>query len=285
MKIVPIASALGADVVDLDLPQPMSAAQRDQLIQAWRSHLVLRVRGQSLNPEGLIGFSRNFGELERHDNYLPEVRHEDHPEVLLIKSTNVKGEQVVFGQQWHADLTYTLHPAKGACLYCVKLPPAGGDTLFSNMYLAYETLSPAMRTIVDRLEAVHDLTHGNSYRHKTLEQIEQARRRNPAVIQPLVRVHPHTGRKALCVSEWMCRRIVGMSEDESHGILRFLFDHSTRPEFTFRQTWQIGDVLLWDNYATIHMALKDYAPGAPRELLRTSIAGVACGRLATSSEV
>jgi len=278
MEIVPLASALGADVIGLDLSRPLSEAQREQLTQAWQKHLVLRIRDQHLEPEDLIAFSRHFGELERHDSYLPEVRHPQHPEVLRIKSTNVKGEQVVFGQQWHADLTYSLHPARGACLYCLRLPPVGGDTLFANMYLAYETLSPGMRAIVDRLEAVHDLTNGHSYRNKTAEQVADARRRNPPVVQPVVRTHPHTGRKALFVSEWMCPRFDGMSEDESRGILGYLFDHSTRPELTYRQTWEVGDVLLWDNYATVHMALKDYASGAPRELLRTSITGLACGR-------
>ncbi len=279
MKITPLANALGAEVDLPDLRLPLAPDARAQLIAAWQRHLVLRFRGHApLTPDTFIQFSRLFGELERHDNYLPEVRHAQHPELLMIKSTRVRGERIVFGQQWHADLTYTLRPAKGALLYCLVLPPVGGDTLFANMQMAYDALSPAMRRIVDRLEAVHDLSHGTSHRGKTPEQLAAIRLRNPPVVQPMVSVHPDTGRKALFVSEWMCSRIVGMSEDESRGLLAYLFQHATRPEFTFRQSWQTGDMLIWDNRATIHMALTDYPPGEPRELMRTSLIGSSSGR-------
>jgi taurine dioxygenase len=277
MNIHPIASALGADVDGVDLRRPLDPAMRVALTDAWRRHLVLRFRGQSLTPEQLIAFSRNFGNLERHDNYQGEMRHPAHPELLIVRAREIRGEHIVFGQQWHADLTYTLRPAKASCLYCQALPPVGGDTLFTNMQLAYDALTPAFRRIVGRLHAVHDLSNGRSHRDKTAEQRAEVYRRNPPVMQPVTRPHPETGRPALYVSEWMCKRIVGMTEDESRDILAFLFQHSTRPEFQFRQTWKVGDVLLWDNYATLHMALADYPAGAPREMLRTSIVGEPSG--------
>jgi len=273
MNIRPIASALGADVEGLDLRKPLDAGVRAQLVEAWQKHLVLRFRDQDLTPDQVIAFSRNFGELERHDNYQGEMRHPDHAELLVVKANVIRGERVVFGQQWHADLTYTLRPAKGSCLYCQVLPPVGGDTLFSNMQMAYDTLSPKLQSILDRLDAVHDLGNGRSHRAKTPEQKAEVRRRNPPVTQPMVRIHPVTGRKTLFVSEWMCKQIAGMSEEESLGILNYLFAHSTKPEFQFRQTWRVGDVVLWDNCATIHMALADYPAGAARELIRTSIVG------------
>jgi taurine dioxygenase len=277
MKILPIASALGADVEGVDLSKPLGLARRQALNDAWQKHLVLRFRGQSLDPAQLIAFSRNFGELERHDNYQGEMRHPDHAELLVVQAKEIRGERVVFGQQWHADLTYTLRPAKASCLYCVQLPPVGGDTLFTNMQRAYDTLTPAWRRIADRLQVVHDVGNGYSHRSKSAEQKAEVLRRNPPVIQPMVRAHPETGRPGLYVSEWMCRQIVGMSEEESRGILRFLFRHSTQPALQFRQTWQVGDVLLWDNYATLHMAMADYPAGAPRQMLRTSISGTASG--------
>ena len=273
IRILPIAAALGAEIAGVDLSKSVDSGMQAALREAWLRHLVLLFRGQSLAPRDLIEFSARFGPLERHDNYQPELRHPDHPELLVVKITEVSGRRVVFGQQWHADLSYTLRPSMGSCLYCLKIPPVGGDTLFANMALAYEALSAPMRRIVDRLQAVHDLTNGRSHRDATPEQKEATRRRNPPVVQPLVRVHPETGRKALFVSEWMCTRIIGMSEEEGRGLLDFLCRHSTSEDFTFRQSWQVGDVLLWDNRATVHMALADYPPDAPREMLRTSISG------------
>jgi len=278
MKITPLASALGAQIDGLDIAHPLSDIQRNELLEAWRQHLVLRFRGTPLTPEQLIAFSKNFGQLEQHSNYQAEVVHPEHPEVLMIRATNIRGERIIFGQQWHADLTYTLRPAKGACLHSVVLPPIGGDTLFTNMELAYQTLSPTMKRLIDDLEVIHDLGNGKSHRNKTPEQKAAVRKRNPPVVQPMVRVNPDTGKKALFVSEWMCRRIVGMSEDESESLLSFLFRHCTQPEFQFRQSWNVGDTILWDNRSTLHMALADYPSGVPREMIRTSILGQASGR-------
>jgi taurine dioxygenase len=197
-----------------------------------------------------------------------------------VKARQVDGRRITFGQQWHSDLSYTTRPSKGSVLHCLTLPPVGGDTLFANMYMAYDELSPAMKRIVDSLECVHDITHGRSHRDTTRAQHEATLQRNPPVIQPVVRPHPETGRKALFVSEWMCTRIVGMTHEEGVGLIDFLCRHSTREEFTFRQRWRVGDVLVWDNRATVHMALADYPADAQRELLRTSITGSPLGRLA-----
>lgn len=279
MDVRPIASALGAEVCGIDLSQPLSRESVEALRAAWLEHLVLLFRGQTLAPERLIAFSEGFGELERHDNYQPELRHPDHPELLVVRSKTVEGRRVTFGQQWHSDLSYTTRPSKASCLHALRIPEVGGDTLFTNMYRAYEALSPTMKSIVDPLEAVHDLSNGRSHRGSTPEQRAKTLERNPPVIQPVVRVHPETGRKALFVSEWMCSRIVGMTEEESHGLLRFLFDHCARPEFTLRHRWRVGDLLIWDNRATLHMAMADYPPESVRELLRTSITGTPSGRL------
>jgi taurine dioxygenase len=278
MKFTRLANALGAEVEGLDLSTPLSEAQQRELRVGWLEHLVLLFRGQRLDPAQLIAFSGRFGELERHDNYQSELRHAEHPELLIVKTTRVGGRRITFGQQWHSDLSYTLRPSMGSCLHCLKLPPVGGDTLFSNMAMAYDALSPTMKRIVDDLEAIHDLSHGRSHGDASASQREATQTRNPPVIQPVVRVHPETGRKALFVSEWMCSRIVGMTDAEGRDLIRFLCEHSTREEFTFRQTWRIGDVLLWDNRATVHMALADYPANAERELIRTSISGNAQGR-------
>lgn len=278
MKATRLASALGAEVTGLDLARPLSEAQRRELRTLWLEHMVLLFRGQSLTAEQLIAFSSNFGELERHDNYQPELRHPDHPELLIVKATQVEGRRVFFGQQWHSDLSYTLRPSLGSVLYCMKLPPVGGDTVFSNTAMAFDALSPAMQRIAERLEAVHDIANGRGHRHTTAAQLEATRRRNPPVIQPVVRVHAETGRKALFVSEWMCSDIIGMPEEEGRPLMRFFCDHSVREQFTFRQQWEVGDVLVWDNRSTLHVALADYPPDAERQLMRTSITGTPLGR-------
>lgn len=278
MRVTRLANALGAEVEGIDLSQPIGADELGELRKLWLEHLVLVFRGQSLIPAQLIDFSRRFGELETHENYQAELRHPHHPELLVVRTTRVNGRRVAFGQQWHADLSYTLRPSMGSCLYCLKMPSVGGDTLFANTVMAYEALSPTMRSVVDQLEAVHDITNGRTFSEADAEQIEAARRRNPPVIQPVVRVHPETGRRALFVSEWMCSRIAGMTADEGRELIRFLCRHSVREEFTFRQRWQPGDLLMWDNRATVHMALADYPDDAERELLRASIKGNPLGR-------
>lgn len=279
MKVTRLAGALGADVAGLDVSRPLDEQTLAEVRRLWGEHLVLRFRGQQLTPEQLVAFSRQFGDLERHDNYVSDLRHPEIPELLRVKATNVKGERIVFGQQWHSDLSYTTRPSLGSCLYSLRTPSAGGDTLFANMIVAYESLSPALQRFLDPLHVVHDITHGRIYEGRSYEQHAESRKRNPPVVQPLVRVHPPTGRKALFVSEWMCRRIVELSSDESRAVLEMLFQHCARPEFCMRQSWQPGDLLMWDNRATIHMALADYAPGEPRELLRTSLVGEPLGEL------
>lgn len=279
MEAIRIASALGTEIRGLDLSKPLAPERVKEVRAHWMRDPVLLFRGQNLAPTELIRFSAYFGELERHDNYQQELRYPEHPELLRVKTTQVAGRRVTFGQQWHSDLSYTLRPALGSVLHCLAIPPVGGDTLWANMYLAYEALSPAMRRIVDGLECVHDHTFGKAHRDGSPEHLAAARKRNPPVVQPIVRVHPETRRKALFVSEWMCSRIVGMTVAEGRGLIDFLCRHSTREEFTFRQQWQVGDVLMWDNRATVHMALADYPDDAVREMMRTSISGSPLGRV------
>jgi len=278
MQVERLANALGAEVAGVDLSVPLTDEAQRALRTQWLEHKVLLFRGHRLTPPQLIAFCRRFGELERHDSYPEHLRHPDHPELLLVKASEIDGRRVTFGQQWHGDLTYTLRPAAGACLHCLTLPPVGGDTVFANTEMALAALSPTMQAMLDGLEAVHDITHGRSFARATDAQRAAARLRNPPVIQPVVRRHPETGRRALFISEWMCPRFAGMTEEESAGLLRFLNAHCVREEFTFRQRWQVGDLLLWDNRSTIHVALADYPPQAPREMLRASLVGEPLGR-------
>ena len=277
--LLPLSGALGAEVIGVDLSQPLGDNTIKWLRAAWMDHLVLLFRGQKLSDEQFMAFSRYFGDLERHDNYSGELRHPSHPELLIVKTKTVSGKEIKFGQQWHSDLSYTTRPAMASALHCRKLPPIGGDTLWANMYMAYDSLSDTMKHVLDGLEVVHDLTNGRSHRGDAPEIRRENLARNPPVRQPIVRVHPETGKKCLFISEWMCSRIVGMTDEESRPLIDMLCRHSTQPEFVFRQRWNVDDVLLWDNRCTVHMALRDYNPGFPRELIRTSLVGSPSGAL------
>jgi taurine dioxygenase len=175
-------------------------------------------------------------------------------------------------------MSYTLRPAKGTTLYCIEKPKVGGDTMFANMYVAYETLSEKLRNFLDTLDAVHDvsLIEGMNKRDPVLAA--EFRRLNPPVIHPAVRVHPETGRKALYVNERV-RQFVGMTEEESRPLIRFLCEYSTSPRFVYRHRWRANDIVMWDNRCLIHVAVGDYDPSEARHMLRTTCFGDHYGRL------
>ncbi len=283
-QVKPLASALGAEVIGLDMSKPVDDETQARLRQAWLQHLVLLFRGQKLSPHNLIAFSRRFATPHTHENYEAELRHPEHPEILLVKAREVAGRNTRFGEQWHSDMSFTTRPALASVLYARRMPPVGGDTCWANMYLAYETLSPPLQRFLDGLEVVHDLNHGTTHQSRPLGLMAASRKRNPAVRQPAVRVHRETGRKALFVSEWACPQFVGMTREESQPILEMLFRHSTQPQFQFRQMWRPDDLLIWDNRCTVHLALGDYTDFSQRELLRTSLIGEPSGQVLTRAE-
>ena len=283
-EVRPLASALGAEVIGLDMSGPIDDETQARLRQAWLQHLVLLFRDQKLSAHDLIAFSRRFATPHVHDNYEAELRHPEHPEVLLVKSRVVAGRNTRFGEQWHSDMSFTTRPALASVLYARRMPAIGGDTCWANMYRAFETLSPALQRFLEGLEVVHDLNFGKTHQHRPSALLDASRKRNPAVRQPAVRVHPETGRKALFVSEWACPRFIGMTREESQPILEMLFRHSTQPEFQFRQKWRPDDLLIWDNRCTIHLALNDYTDFEARELMRTSLVGEPSGTVLTPEE-
>jgi taurine dioxygenase len=275
-----LSNALGAEVTGVDLARPMDDATFDAVQKAWNQHLVLLFRGQDITPEQHVAFSRRLGDLDQNDAN-PFYRLEEHPEILQITNRKKDGklsDTRNTGRNWHSDLSYTLHPAKGSLLNCREKPEVGGDTMFTNMYLAYETLSEKMRDFLDDLWAVHDFSLVAGIGDRDPAKTAELLRINPPVAQPVVRVHPETGRKALFVSERV-RKFVGMTEAESRPILRFLCDHATRHEFVYRHQWQVNDLVMWDNRCTMHLALADFDQSQPRHMLRTTLLGEPMGRL------
>ncbi|NYZ16547.1 TauD/TfdA family dioxygenase [Azospirillum sp. RWY-5-1] len=277
------ASALGAEVVGLDLREELTEDVVRRLRAAWLEHIVLVFRGQDLTHEQHIAFSRRFGALDDHDS-IPKFRHPDHAEILLVTNFENTGKRLAVGRQWHSDLSTTTRPAMGSLLYCQEAPSAGGDTMFANMYRAWETLTPAFRSMLEGRFALHDMTVAKETRsRRSAEELADIRRRNPPVLQPVARVHDETGRPALYVAEMTSMVLEGMTEEESAPILRFLYEHSVVPENVYRHRWQPGDLLMWDNRCAIHIALGDYGDDERRMMYRTTLLGAPSGRLAEAA--
>ncbi|MGE4239203.1 TauD/TfdA dioxygenase family protein [Ramlibacter sp.] len=276
-----LSAGLGAEIVGVNLSAPIDDATFREIEDAWRKHQILLFRGQKLDHATHIEFSRRFGQLDDHAA-LPRLRHPEQHEILPVTNQEVLGRKQAVGQQWHSDLSHTLYPARASLLRCEVIPPVGGDTMWSNQYLAYETLSATMKSVVDKLWAVHDITFSKV--NEGRRDMDEMRVNTPPVMQPMVRVHPETGRKALYISEMVTSDIVGMRREESQPLLNYLFTHSARPEFCYRHRWQVGDLIAWDNRCTNHLALTDYDMATPRRLFRTTLLGEACGKRLASEE-
>ncbi len=279
IKIRRLSYALGAEVLGVDPSRAQDAATVAAIRAAWLEHLVLVFPGMDMTVAQHVEFSRQFGELEAHP--VAGLRDEDHPEMFRVTNRITNGkrsETAEAGRVWHSDGAYTLRPPTGALLHCRARPDVGGDTWFTNMYRAYDTLSDTLKGIVDKLSVVNDLGAIPATKRRDPLKLAQALQENPPVVQPMVRVHPETGRKALYLSEAVTRRIDGMTEEESRGLLQYLFAHSVRPEFTFRHTWRLHDLVLWDNRCAMHLAPPDFDPAQLREMFRTTLVGETMGR-------
>jgi taurine dioxygenase len=276
VSVQPISGTLGAEVGGVDLAR-LDEAAFAEIRQAFLDHLVLFFRDQKLDADALKAFSRRFGPLSR----VPYVKPlEDDPDIIAVRKEADERKISVFGGAWHSDFSFLEEPPLGSALYALEVPPHGGDTLFADMYRAYEGLSPGMRLVLDKLSAMHSGHVYGAARPPTLtmrtsRSIEISRGNAEADVEhahPVVRIHPETGRRALFVNAIYTTRFENMSEEESRPLLAFLHAHATRPEFTCRFRWRPGSLALWDNRCTLHLAVNDY-DGVRRLLWRTTIAG------------
>ncbi len=255
MKVRRSAGALGAEVSEVDLRSVTDSLVRE-IRAAWLEHLVLFFRDQTLSSQQYMAFARRIGRPVEYPfvKGLPGF-----PEIIEVKK--LEHEKVNFGGVWHSDTAYLEVPPMASMLLARELPPYGGDTLFANMYLAYEALSPGMKALLDPLVAVNssakaDVTRTREDRLKT-DASDKAGKELVAE-HPAVRTHPETGRKALYVNFAHTARFRDMTEKESAPLLQFLFEHQIRPEFTCRLVWQPGTLALWDNRCTQHNPVNDY---------------------------
>lgn len=277
IEVQPVGYALGAKVTGVDLSKTLDPDVVQQIKSAWTKHLVLVFPGQQLDPESLIAFTRHFGDLDNYESQ-PFNRHPDYDQVMLLSNKPVKGKLpagAYNGQNWHTDLSYTIRPAKATMVYCIQKPSVGGDTMFANMYAAYESLSPKMRAFLDDMEAVNDVSLISARRDPAI--LEAFKRLNPPVVHPAVRIHPESGKPALYVNDRV-RTFVGMTDAESKPIIKFLCDHSVQPRFVYRHRWEVRDLVLWDNRCLTHLAVGDYDPTDIRHMIRTSTMGDYYGR-------
>ena len=265
-----VAGALGAEVSGVDLGTALGEAQVREIHAALLEHLVLFFRGQPLSPAQFMAFARCMGEPIEY----PFVKGIDgFPEIIEVKK--LEHETVNFGGIWHTDTAYLEEPPMASMLLAREIPPFGGDTLFANMYLAYETLSAGMRRLLDGLRAVNSSAKADVSRTREDRIRSDGRaevREEFAAEHPVVRTHPETGRKALYVNVAHTVRFAGMTEAESAPLLGYLFAHQVRPEHTCRFVWQPGSIALWDNRCTQHNPVNDYH-GYRRVMHRITLAG------------
>ena len=273
IQAVPISGALGAEIRGVSLADPLSDECVAEIRQAFLEHLVIFFRDQSLTPKQHLAFARRMGPLEEHDfvKGLP-----DYPEIIRVVR-EADETTMNFGGTWHSDVTHQERPALGSVLYALDTPPYGGDTLFANQYLAYETLSPGMRRMLEGLTGIHTARgpfgpRGRSKSNWKNMQVEVSDKALEEMEHPVVRTHPETGRKALFVNRTFTVRFQEMTEQESAPLLEYLFKHASQERFTCRFHWTPGAVAFWDNRAVLHYALNDYQ-GFRREMHRVTISG------------
>lgn len=283
MTVTPLGQHVGARIDGIDLGRPLDDATFASIEQAFHQHGVIAISDQRLDEPALIAFSRRFGVLEV--NVASSFHHPTYPHInILSNKRRPDGTRLGSpdaGQGWHADMSYNPVPARASILYALEVPMRGGeplgDTLFAGMAAAYEALAPALKARLERLQAEH---HFSKFYDYMLDKgsprprlTEGQKASKPPVIHPMVVRHPHTGRKCLYCDPGYTVRVLGLAEAESAALLRELFAFQTQEQFLYRHKWRVGDVLMWDNIATIHMATGGYADHEHRLMHRTQVLG------------
>jgi len=257
---------IGAEISGVDLSKDLDSQQFKELHEALMENLVIFFRNQNITVEQHKAFGRRFGKLHVHPNAAQELA--GHPEILVIKAD--ENSKHVAGEEWHSDVSCDEEPPMGSVLHMHTVPPdGGGDTMFANMYAAFEALSPPLQRMLEGLTAVHDSSKAHGYRIKAGDRSDM---NFPRSIHPVVRTHPVTGRKALYVNRGFTTRITQLRPHESTAMLEMLYRHCETPEFMCRFRWLPNSVAFWDNRATQHHALFDYFPHR-RYGLRVTVVG------------
>ena len=270
ISVSPMAGALGAELGNVDLAQQHDPEQLDEVRGALHEFGVIVLRDQDITSDQYLAFARHFGDILPYPlvQGLP-----DHPDIVPVLKK--EDERVNFGGIWHSDTTYLERPPMGSMLLAKKLPPQGGDTIWSNMMMAYETLSDGMKATLDGLIAINSSKKGSAAATRADRRKDASKNDSGLATtaeHPVIRTHPATGKKSLYVNFGHTTHFKGMTEAESKPILEYLFKHQIRPEFTCQLRWEIGMLAFWDNRITQHLPINDYH-GYRRLLHRITLAG------------
>jgi len=283
IEVMPLSPACGAEIKGLDLRKPLSREQVQTIQDAWNKHLVLVFRGQNLSQDDQLRFASYFGDLgirkkapealrSRNEGTVQEANKDANKVLLVSNIKDADGKPIgAFGEGefwFHIDSGYTPRPYKYTFLFALELPSTGGNTMFSNMYKAYDAVPAALKQKLHGKKALHIHEYNRSKQAGSSGDISGI----PHHFHPLFITHPETGRKTLFVDRLMTTRIEGMSAAESDAILEQLYEIGERREFIFEHVWKLGDFLMWDNRCTIH-ARTDFPKHERRLLRRCTVEG------------
>ncbi len=268
-EISPLTPTIGAEIAGIDLREPLDAATLRDMRAALLDWKVLFFRDQDITTEQHLAFAGNFGKLEVH----PFAPHKPgYPEVLAIThNRESRGRE----NMWHSDVTWRLQPSLGSILRSQEIPPVGGDTLFADMYAAYDGLTDELKQRIEGKTAIHDFEFFRTAmrkRGKSEAEIDEFNKAYPPAEHPVVRTHPETGKKGIYVNAAFTKHIVDMDPAESKTLLKHLYAQAAIPEYQCRFRWTVNALAFWDNRASQHYAASDYWP-AVRRMERVTIIG------------
>jgi taurine dioxygenase len=278
LVVKPLSPALGAEIAGVDLREDLSAETFAEILDTWHKHLVILFRNQSLSEDDQIRFAQRFGELQkrtRPPEAINEAGHTKYPQLTMLVS-NIRENGKLIGSlpdgemHFHSDQCYLEKPATGTFLYALEVPSEGGDTLFLNMYKAYEELPSELKAHLDGRKALNAYLYDSTTRAVNGSKVDFTA--HPHFVQPIVRTHPDTKRKALYVNRLMTFTVDGMDEEEGSTLLNKLFDHIEQDRFIYAHRWRVGDLVLWDNRCTLH-ARTDFSDKERRLLRRYTVLG------------
>ena len=278
MQITRLSDALGAEVTGLDVAD-LGDQDFEAIHAAFLEHQVLVFRDQSLKPDAQIAFSARFGAIERRANRPFTL--DGLPEISVLSNRRLNGEPVGIisaGDFWHTDLSFVEMPSRATFLHALEVAEEGGDTEWSNMYTAFETLPESTKSRIEGLRGIHVFDRRKNPRIRVHAQFAEKADAVygvpiPDATHPIVRVHAHTGRKSLYISPRFVAGIEGMEDTDAQPLLDELFAHQIRPEFRYRHKWRQGDLLMWDNSCLIHIGLGGIKPPGIRHMHRTMVLG------------
>ena len=270
-QVLPLSDLMGAEVIGLDLSQPLDEATREAVHQAFLTHQLLVFRDQKLDKPQQIAFTEQFGTLERHTKF--NRGQDEYPLLHVVSNLNERGRPsgTVKSTLWHSDKSFRPEPCMATILHAIVMPPNGGDTVFANMYAAYEALPESEKQFLKDKKVVHSWELSRENIGRVLSEDEK--RDTPPNSHPLARVHPETGRTSLFLG-MHASHIEGMPFEEGRAKILELEAHATKPEFQFRHHWRMGDLIMWDNRCLLHRADPNFdAATFPRVLHRTCLRG------------